>query len=88
MSEPNPDQFAKVVLWHLAGLRAELASMSTRLDTMEARVWGVPSEEVQKARKRWIQDQQNKLYLEGCSGAGLKKESSPLFPPADEGGRN
>jgi hypothetical protein len=87
MSNPDPEKFAKVVLWHLAGVRAEIAAIETRLAVLEARIaGGVPSEAAQQEWEQRTQDQQARLYLDACKEAGLPPEKPPIFPPRDDGG--
>jgi len=78
----DAEQFAKVVLWHLAGARAELAAIEVRLAVLETRLAaGVPSETVQQEWKRRTEKSQADLYLEACRQAGLQTDKPPFFPP-------
>lgn len=89
MNKTDPEQFAKVVLWHLAGTRAEIAAIEVRLAVLEARVSGqIPSESVHQEWKKKTEAKQADLYLEACNQAGLRKDTPPFFPPTDGGSSN
>jgi hypothetical protein len=79
---PDPEQFARAVLWHLAGARAELSALEVRFTLLEAHLAGkVPSEATGQEWARRIQAQQERLYLEACRAAGLQIEPPPSSPP-------
>src|SRR5690349_5351826 len=44
MKKPDPDQFAKAVLWQLAGVRSELATARANIEMIQAKL-GMPSSE-------------------------------------------
>ena len=71
MAQPNPEQFAKAVLWQLAGIRAELASARAQLDMVQDKMGMIPSPEfVQEAIDR-DKATQLELYTEACTDIGL-----------------
>ena len=82
MSKPDPEQFARVVLWHLAGLRAEIAEISGRLARLEAFHLGAPSDEQDGKRREATKHLTDKTYLEALKVAGI--EPQPPSPPTDD----
>ena len=80
MSKPDPEQFAKVVLWHLAGLRADVHSVETRLAELQGWQPGL-TEEVRTELKQQARD---KFYLEALAEVGLRNSSPPSSPPRSE----
>ena len=68
--KPNPEQFARVMLWHLSGLRAEMAELHVRLARME----DVPmSDEELKQWQERTNQLRDKIYLEALELAGLEE---------------
>ena len=84
MSKPNPEQFAKVLLWHLAGTRADIAAIEVRLAALEERIAGKVSEETYEKWQARTKTLQAKLYLEACREAGLPTDQPPTFPTGDD----
>ena len=74
MAKPNSEQFARVVLWHLAGLRAEMAELHARLARMEAEP--LSGEELKKWQDRTNQ-LRDKTFLEALKVAEIEP------PPSD-----
>jgi hypothetical protein len=79
MPTPDAEEFARTVLWHLAGLRAEVASLNVQLhDLQEAAGRPVTTEFVQKCVERDRKSQMD-TYLDACKQArldpGLESES-------------
>ena len=81
MSQPNPEQFAKVLLYHLAGVRAEISAIEARLGALQAHLIGPESEAVRQEWAARVKAQQDRLYLEACEEAGLQTTSPPPSPP-------
>jgi hypothetical protein len=53
MPTPDAEEFARTVLWHLAGLRAEIASLNVRIhDLQEAAGRPITTEYVQQCIER------------------------------------
>jgi hypothetical protein len=80
MSKPNPDQFAKVVLHHLAGLRADVLVVEAQLDEMRGRM----PEMSPDLRKQLRSETQARLYREALQEVGLQDSSQPPSPPTVE----
>ncbi len=79
MPTPDAEEFARTVLWHLAGLRAEVASLHVQLhDLQEAAGRPVTTEFAQKCVERDRESQMD-TYLDACKQArldpGLESES-------------
>jgi hypothetical protein len=75
MSQPDPRQFAKIVLWHLAGLRADRLELHMRLAELSAHVTGIPEEEV---RIKWATKNhavQWKLYRDAVRDAAIEGDA-------------
>jgi len=71
MSQPNPQAFARAVLWHLSGLRAEVASLHVALHDLQERAGSpITPEFVQECIDR-DRAKQRELYLEACYEAGI-----------------
>ena len=71
MPTPNAEEFARTVLWHLAGLRAEVASLAVQLhDLQEAAGRPVTDKWVLEcvARDRKMQEE---TYLDACKKARI-----------------
>jgi hypothetical protein len=74
MTQPNPEQFAKAVLWHLSGLRADLASVKAQLDLIQDSMGMASSAEVLQAILERERQTQLKLFEEACRDAGFSVE--------------
>jgi len=71
MAQPNPEAFARAVLWHLAGLRAEVASLHVQLhDLQEAAGRPIIESFVKECVER-DRSKQKELYLEACEEARI-----------------
>lgn len=82
MAKPDEEKLAKVVLYHLASVRAEISAIEVRMATLEARLGGaVPSAEAQRQWKERTRTLQANLYAEACKEAGLQINTPPIFPP-------
>ncbi len=71
---PDPNEFARKMLWHMAGLRSEVGHIHMRLAELFAIETDEPVEEVQQAWKKSCLDLQQQIYLESVKEVGL----SPL----------
>lgn len=79
MPTPDAEEFARTVLWHLAGLRAEIASLNVRIhDLQEAAGRPITTEYVQECIDRDRKSQMD-TYLDACEKAridpGLESET-------------
>ena len=71
MSKPNAEEYARVMLWHIAGLRAEVASMHVALHDLQAQAGSpITTEFVQECIDR-DRAKQREYYLDACHQAGL-----------------
>ena len=78
MSKPDPQAFARSVLWHLAGLRADV--YETKLLVVEA-LAHVSSGEAKKIQKKWKKQRdkmEKNLYQQALQAAQLEAD-----PPTD-----
>src|SRR5438445_524096 len=73
MSKPDPDQFARVVLWHLAGLRTDVQSLETRLAELQGLQPPIPSEETRTTLKDQARE---KLYLEALAEVSFAEQKA------------
>ena len=76
MTKPDPEAFARAVLWHLAGLRAEVASLHVQLhDLQEAAGRPITESFVQECIDR-DRAKQRELYREACAEAGIDPDDA------------
>jgi hypothetical protein len=80
MSKPDPEQFARVVLWHLAGLQADIANLNVRLDEIQTAVHNPASKALVQETEKQAAATQLFLYERSCNLAGLSAEP-PTAPP-------
>lgn len=79
MAKPDAEQFSRVVLWHLAGLRADVAEVQMQLLALETQAHGgLIQEAKQKARTQMNHELRDRLYREALEAAKI--------PPNPEGG--
>ena len=77
MERPSPEEFAKTVLWHLAGLRAEVASLHVQLlDLQEAAGRPISTAFAQECIDR-DRAKQLELYLDACEQARIAPDPPP-----------
>lgn len=88
MKKTNPEEFARVMLWHLTGLRADLAQAQAYVLEHKAMLTGRTH---QKLLDEW-RDQSiphhKKLYREALSAAGLQdapEDTGASADPSDAG---
>ena len=70
-TKPDPNEFARKMLWHIAGLRAEVRHVHMRLAELCASESGDSVQEVQKRWKKTCEDLQETIYLESVKEVGL-----------------
>ena len=81
MPAPNAEQFARVFLWHLCGLRVEIASLKAEIEGLKHDLGKPPSESFVKESVREDAEAQMILHVAACKDAGLSTE-----PPAESSG--
>lgn len=74
MSSPNPEQFAKLLLWHLTKLQSQLADTKAQLDCVlsELHPEGNSVEFLQDQQKAF-ELEWKRMYQEACREAGLSE---------------
>lgn len=70
MSNPNPEAFARLVLWHLTGLEARVQEIQMRLIRLEQTA-GIHNPEAESALTRHTSDLHKRLFLEAVAEAQL-----------------
>jgi len=80
---PNPNEFAKTVLWHLCNLRAEVATLKAQVDEIRKTVVLRP-DQVKALTELESQEESlhQTLYRQACSSAKLPP--GPPGTPHDE----
>jgi hypothetical protein len=78
MVKSNPEQVAKVLLWNVSGLRAEVASIKAQIDTFLDALGKAPSKEFVEEIHRTEDATQLVLFQDACKQAGL--DSAPPEP--------
>ena len=81
MPTPNAEQFARVLLWHLCGLRVEIASLKAEIDGLKHDLGKSPDQTNVKESIQADYETQLKLYQDGCKDAGLS-----TAPPTESSG--
>ena len=74
--KPDSEEFARKMLWHICGLRAEVSHIHMRLAELFAKQSGDDVIEVQKRWKKTCQDLQKKLYLDAAREVRLPPSKS------------
>jgi hypothetical protein len=77
MPNPNPEEFARKMLWHISGLRAEVRHTHMMLARIVAAELKIPEEEIQT---KWLEScklEQEKIYLEAAKEVGIPPEEPP-----------
>lgn len=87
--KPDPNEFARKVLWQLCGLRSELRHHRI----MQARQMGLESgdseEDIMKAWDRQTEKLARELYLDAAQAAGIPPATPDQQPePGDQGGES
>jgi hypothetical protein len=81
MSRPNPEQFARVLLWHLCRARAEIAILRGEVAAFRHRLGHPPPAGAEEESQQMIQEMALKLYQDACKEVGL-----PEAPPSERDG--
>ena len=71
MSKANPNEFAKSVLWHLAGLRAEVYQNQLLLIELLAHQTGQSAKAIRTRWKKETETLRDRLYSESLSRAKI-----------------
>lgn len=71
MKSPDPENYARVVLWYLSSLRADVHEIKLRIAKLEAAQFGIPDKAEQKKLQKQIEDFRDQLYQEGLSDSRL-----------------
>lgn len=79
MPNPNPEEFARKMLWHISGLPAELRNLHMMFARFLAAESGHSEEEVQRKWKQDCDKLQEQLYLEAAKDVGIPPETPPPF---------
>jgi len=69
----NPEQFARVVLLHLTGLRADLVSVESLLQEFQDLLGGAPKAAAE-VRAKAKQEIHNRMYHQACAQAGVNPD--------------
>ena len=80
MNTPDPEQFAKIVLWHLATMKTDVALLTAQVRILEVRLGRVPSDKEQKEWRKQRIKKQLQLFRESCQKAGLASQDPPELP--------
>ena len=81
MEKLNQEDFAKHVLWHLAGLRADYAQWQSMFLGYAKMNGDEPDEEIIEKWKKLHTDYRDTLYQDALQKVGLKASAKP---PSDE----
>ena len=73
--KPNPDEFAKEVLWQLAQLRAEIKEVKLLTSEMLATQTGKPATEIQNKWREKRLAQAEKIFQRMANAVGLEDQS-------------
>ena len=73
MPNPNPEQFARVLLWQIVSARFEIASLKAQIDALQHKLGHPPKESAQESIQ-FERAQALKLYAEICEDIGLTPE--------------
>ena len=81
MSRPDPEEYARQVLWQLCGIRAELKSVSQDVIAIRRQLGLGP--ELGKALQDLETETalQQQMYEQACQRAGVAKDAPPSAPP-------
>jgi hypothetical protein len=79
MSQPNFEKIAKVLLWNVAGLQAEIASLKAQIDGLMKALGKPPSEEYVKFCEKQDAETQMQVFRDACAQAGLNDEPPDML---------
>lgn len=77
MPKPDPEEFARKVLWHISGLRAEVRNLHMMFARFLAADSGHSEEEVQTKWKKDCETLQKRIFLEAAKEVGIPPEAPP-----------
>lgn len=77
MAKPNPGEFAKSVLWHLAGVRAEVYQTQLLVIELLALQTGQSAKNIQARWKKQTQQLRERLYHEALQSSNLEDPEEP-----------
>ena len=86
MPNPNPEEFARQVLWHLCGIQAHLYQVEQHLIVDLSLRTDDPDKMAGDLRAKWTSgraDIQRTLYAKAAQRAGLSEQAQKP-PPPDE----
>lgn len=82
--KPNAEGFARAMLWHIAGLRAEVTSLHVAIHDLQERAGSPISEAfVQECIDR-DRKKQMEYYLDACREAGIDPDVSSDNTPGSD----
>lgn len=70
MPKPDAEQFARILLWHISGLRADVCQLQDQV----AELKGEQPTASRAVRKKLNQKMRETLFLEALREAGLKSK--------------
>lgn len=79
MEKPDPQAFAKSVLWHLAGLRADVYLNQLLLVELLAKQNQQPATVIQEQWRAQTEKMRRELYFEALRAAGLEDNPPPDY---------
>lgn len=82
---PDAEQYARVLLWHIAGMRADILELQMLVADTVAKQEGLLPESVLNRYRKLGAEQRERVYLEAIAVAGLR--DIPMTPP-DKGSPN
>ena len=71
MSKPNPETYARVVLWHLCCVRAELLEIQAQVASIRAQQTGQLVHEISQEYQSIVKQHSESLYDDAIREAGL-----------------
>ncbi|MDR3459760.1 MAG: hypothetical protein P4N60_20215 [Verrucomicrobiae bacterium] len=74
MPKPDAEEYARKVLWHICGLRADVRHMQAKLAEYASMESGVPSKTILLKWQSDCQASQNEIYLDAVRDIGLPPE--------------
>lgn len=74
MPNPNPEAFAKVVLWHVTGARADFSALEQQVEALRCGLPGKTAGEIQALKK----SEHHRLFLQAVEQAGLGSGYDPM----------
>ena len=74
MTNPNPEEFAKSILWQLASVQADVYETQLLVVEILAKLTGIPAKEIQQKWKAETEASRERHYREALKRAGLHAE--------------